>query len=272
MRGRVADVDEFLYSCGLEVLHPGGLEKTDEMARMCGVGRGKRVLDVGCGKGVTACYLARKYGCVVVGVDASERMVEYARELASRRGLGDRVSFKVADAHSLPFGDESFDIVIAECTTVMLDKERAFREFLRVLKPGGCLDDLEMIWRREPPRELVERVREVWGGFETMTLEKWVELLEEVGLVDIRAVDFSDEIQSMWKAFIRELGIWGVMRMACKLLLRPDVLRAMREYAEIFSKYRDYIGYAYFVGEEADLSHRVLASTSQRSGKTLRDL
>jgi len=42
MRGKIADVDEFLYSCGLEILHPGDLEKTDEMARMCKIGKGKR--------------------------------------------------------------------------------------------------------------------------------------------------------------------------------------------------------------------------------------
>ncbi|MFQ6076142.1 MAG: hypothetical protein ACE5Z5_08420 [Candidatus Bathyarchaeia archaeon] len=44
--GRMADIDEFMYSCGLEVLHPGGLEKTDEMARMCGVGKGKHLFRI----------------------------------------------------------------------------------------------------------------------------------------------------------------------------------------------------------------------------------
>jgi len=66
-------------------------------------------------------------------------MVEYAKELARRKGLEGKVSFRVADAHNLPFEDKSFDIVIAECTTVLLDKEKAFREFLRVLKPGGYI-------------------------------------------------------------------------------------------------------------------------------------
>ena len=248
----MADVDEFMYSCGLEVLHPGGLEKTDEMARACGVGRGKRVLDIGSGKGVTACYLAERYGCEVVGIDVSERMVGYARELARRRGLSDRVEFRVADAHSLPFEDESFDIVIAECTTVLLDRERAFREFLRVLKPGGCLGDLEMIWRREPPGELVERARRVWGGFTTMTLDGWVEFFKRMGLVDVRIVDFTDEIPDIGEAFRRELGFKGMVKMACKLILRPDILRAMIEYWRIFREYKDFIGYAYIIGRKPE--------------------
>ena len=96
--GKMADIDEMMYSCGLDILHPGGIEKTDEMARMCKIGKGKRVLDIGSGKGVTACYLAQKYGCEVVGVDLSERMIEYAREMARRKGLADKVSFRRADA------------------------------------------------------------------------------------------------------------------------------------------------------------------------------
>jgi len=79
MTNKVADIDEFLYSCGIEILHPGGLEKTDEMVKMCKIGKGKKVLDIGCGKGVTACYLAQKYDCEVVGIDVSKRMVEYAK-------------------------------------------------------------------------------------------------------------------------------------------------------------------------------------------------
>ena len=250
MRGRIVSMDELLYSCGLEVLHPGGLEKTDEMARACGIGRDKKVLDVGCGKGVTACYLAQKYACTVVGVDISERMIRYAEELAERRGLRGRVRFRVANAYDLPFEGESFDIVIAECTTVLLDRERAFREFLRVLKPGGYVGDLEMIWRRPPPRELVQKTFGVWEGFTTMTIDEWRAFFERIGLVDVVTVDFSDEIRDIGKAFMRELGVKGVVRMACKLLVSPRLIRTMMEYMEIFRRYRDYIGYGYIVGRK----------------------
>ena len=48
---------------------------------------------------------------------------------------------------NLPFEDESFDIVLTECTTTLLvDKEKAFSEFIRVTTPGGYIGDLEMIW------------------------------------------------------------------------------------------------------------------------------
>ena len=60
-------------------------------------------MDIGSGKGITACYLAQGYECEVIGVDLSERMLEYAKEMAKKKGLEDRVSFRRADAHSLPF-------------------------------------------------------------------------------------------------------------------------------------------------------------------------
>ena len=45
--GKMADIDEMMYSCGLEILHPGG---TDEMVRMCKISKDKKVLDIGFGK------------------------------------------------------------------------------------------------------------------------------------------------------------------------------------------------------------------------------
>ena len=209
-------------------------------------------MDIGSGKGVTARYLAQKYGCEVVGVDLSERMVEYAREMARRKGLVDKVSFRRADAHNLPFEDETFDIVLAECTTVLLDKERAFSEFLRVLKPGGYLGDLEMIWKKPPPKELVDKVFEVWEGFKTMTLDEWKDFFERMGLVEVKAVDFSEEIPDMEKAMMKELGMKGIIKMACTLLVRSDLRRAMIECWKIFKEYKDYIGYGYFVGRKKE--------------------
>ena len=182
--GRMADIDEMMYSCGLEILHPGGIEKTDEMARTCGVGKDKKILDIGSGKGATACFLAEKYACEVVGVDKSERMIEYARKAAAEKGLRSSVSFRRADALSLPFEDESFDIVLIECTTTLLaDKEKAFAEFLRVAKPGGGIGDLEMIWQKPPTTEITDKVFAVWEGFRTMTLEEWRAFYQRLGMV-----------------------------------------------------------------------------------------
>jgi len=248
--GKMANIDEFMYSCGLEILHPGGIEKTDEMARMCKIGNGKKVLEIGFGKGTTACYLAEKYACKIVGVDLSERMVEYAREVAKRRNLDDRAIFARANAHNLPFEDESFDIVSTECTTVLLDKEIAFSEFLRVTKSGGYIGNLDMIWRKPPPKELVDKVYEVWEGFRTMTIEEWRAFYEGMGIVDIRTADFSETVSEMEKGMKRALGIKGMIKMGLKLLLRSDLLKAMNEYRKIFSDYIDYIGYGFVVGRK----------------------
>jgi len=246
----MADIDEMMYSCGLEILHPGGLEKTDEMARACKVGSDRKVLDVGSGKGVTACYLARKYHCEVVGIDMSERMVAYARELAKKRGVEDRVSFRKANAEDLPFEEESFEIVLAECTTTLLDKGKAFSEFLRVTKAGGCIGDLEMTWRKPPTVEFVDRVYEVWEGFRTMTLEEWKAFFESLGMIDVQAVDFS-EMQDVEKAMWKGLGIKGALKMLGKLLCRPALCRAVAQYEKVFKEGRAFFGYGYVVGRRA---------------------
>jgi arsenite methyltransferase len=61
---------------------------------------------VGCGAGVTACYLAKRYGCRLVGVDISARIIERSRERAKKERVADRVEFRVADAQDLPFEDD----------------------------------------------------------------------------------------------------------------------------------------------------------------------
>jgi len=248
--GKLADIDEVMYSCGLEVLHPGGIEKTDELARMCGIAGDKKVLDIGCGKGTTACFLAQKYGCRVVGLDCSERMIEYSRTKAREKGLEDRVSFEKADALKLPFERESFDIVLAECTTTLLDKEKAFAEFLRVTKRGGWVGDSEMIWRKPPPEELVSRLFGLWEGFKTMTLPEWKAFSERMGLADVQAADFSETIEDMEKSMKERLGFTGVAKMCFKLLVRPDLRSAMQEYRKIAEEYRDYMGYGCVVGRK----------------------
>jgi len=92
----------------------------------------QRVLEVGCGWGELAEWIARDTGAEVVAVDLSSRMVELARE----RG----VDARVADVQQLPFADGEFDLVVAAWMLYHVpDLDGGLRELARVLRPGGGL-------------------------------------------------------------------------------------------------------------------------------------
>jgi SAM-dependent methyltransferase len=91
----------------------------------------ERVLDVGTGSGAGALLLAREFPRASVrGVDISAEMIRSAQQKIGLDPEG-RVAFRVADAASLPFGDESFDLV------AQLNMPPFFTEIGRVLRPGG---------------------------------------------------------------------------------------------------------------------------------------
>ncbi len=98
------------------------------------VGRApERVLDVGCGTGAGALFLTREFPQARVrGVDLSEEMIHAA---VAKVGLDPegRIAFKVGDASSLPYPDDSFDLV------TQLNMPPFFDELVRVLRPGGYL-------------------------------------------------------------------------------------------------------------------------------------
>ena len=95
-------------------------------------------LDIGCGPGRMTVMLAEMTKLDVTGLDIEPEVVEIARRHATEAGLSDRLHFVAADAHSLPFADESFDLVISRGTLPFLrDQAQAVGEVHRVLRPGG---------------------------------------------------------------------------------------------------------------------------------------
>jgi arsenite methyltransferase len=142
---------DFAAEVGL-TKHIGGVQATEALIELCHVDQGKYVLDVGSGVGVTPCFIAKRYGCRVVGVDIAERMVARSRERADRERVADRVEFRVADAQDLPFENDLFDAVITESVTAFPeDKQKAVTEYVRVTKPGGYVGLNESVWLKVPP-------------------------------------------------------------------------------------------------------------------------
>lgn len=125
----LAPVDEF---------HNRGRAATLELAELAGFGAGDRIVDVGCGLGGSARYLASEHGCLVSGIDATAEYVETAGELARMVGLDGEVAFRQASALDLPFDAASFDGAWTEHVQMNIaDKTAFFSEIARVLQPGG---------------------------------------------------------------------------------------------------------------------------------------
>lgn len=102
-----------------------------------------RALEIGCGSGMMSILLAQ-IGALVTGVDYSNEMLAQAHKNAIARGMSSRIEFLRADAHELPFDDESFDLIITRNVTWILDNvPGVYAEALRVLRPNGLFANID---------------------------------------------------------------------------------------------------------------------------------
>ncbi len=201
----------------VESLHPGGLELTEELARLCSIEEGTKVLDVACGTGETACFISEKFGAQLHGIDRSDQMIRRAEAKAQSRNL--RIVFRKADAASLPFADSAFDVAICECTLCFLEKERVLGEMARVVRPGGRIGIHDLCWKEGTPDELKRTLAEIERE-KPETLEGWEWLFRHAGLTDIKAVDKSALISQWTREARKQLKLTGLLILAFKICRR----------------------------------------------------
>ncbi|MEM7061523.1 MAG: class I SAM-dependent methyltransferase [Pseudomonadota bacterium] len=122
-------VDEF---------HTGGLEATEAFLGPMNIPAGTEVLDIGCGIGGTARYLANRFGAQVTGVDLTPDYVHAATELSRRLGLDDKLRFIEGSALDLPVASTSFDLAtMFHVGMNIAEKAKLFAEVANALRPGG---------------------------------------------------------------------------------------------------------------------------------------
>jgi ubiquinone/menaquinone biosynthesis C-methylase UbiE len=144
---------------------------------------GARVLDAGCGTGLLTLALARvlKRPAYISAVDLSNRSLHTARKAAKKANTGDRheISFVRANALSLPFPDESFDVVVTSGVLEYLPLREGMGEMARVLRAGGyffhlpikpspATSMLEIMFRfkAHPPKEVATHTRNYFSVIE----------------------------------------------------------------------------------------------------------
>ncbi len=175
-------------------IHVGGPAETDVLARKAGIGASSRVLDVCSALGGPARHLAGKYGCSVVGLDATVTMHNEAVRRSKAAGFDGNISFKLGNALDMPFRAGSFDVVWGQdAWCYVTDKARLIGECARVAKPGGTVAFTD--WIEAGPMS-----DDRWAALNTFmvfpyleTLDGYARLAEASGLRVVEREDLTSD-------------------------------------------------------------------------------
>ena len=134
---------------------------------------GEVVLDLGSGGGIDVMLSAKRVGPSgkAYGLDMTDEMLALARENQRKAGVVN-VEFLKGEIENIPLPDNSVDVIISNCViNLSADKDRVFREAMRVLKPGGRIAVSDVVVRGGVPTE-IRRAMELWVGCIAGALEE----------------------------------------------------------------------------------------------------
>lgn len=234
-------------------MHPGGLKLTEQLAVLADVNEKSTVLDVASGRGVSAIFLAKRFCCEVVGVDLSKSMIQTAAASAKSEMVSDRVVFKVSDAEKLPFKNEIFDAIISECALCLFPtKKRSLLEMHRVLKDGGkiAISDVTLDQTCGEIRNKLLFFSCVGGAESLVSLQS---LLEDVGFVEVTAIDTSQAIVDLYKSLKRQSFLLKLLLKIVGSLHRCVDLENVNEFGLIAEQLilEKKLGYGVLVGRKS---------------------
>ena len=174
--------------------HFGGLAATDALARHAKINESTHVLDLCCGLGGPARYLAYHHGCRVTGVDMNTDRLAGAVRLTERTKLQDRVLFHHANALQTGLADETFDVIVSqEAFCHIPNKKTLIAECIRLLKPGGRIVYTDILTRNTMTSEIRSRLESEMVFSELSTLEQYCDLLKQNSCQVVEVEDLSND-------------------------------------------------------------------------------
>ncbi|MDC3424497.1 methyltransferase domain-containing protein [Aquibacillus sp. 3ASR75-11] len=175
---------DVLAAFGVGGAHPGSLSLTKKTVKNLGINEQKRILDVGCGTGQTAAYIAETYDCHVTGLDPHQGMLDKMEQRLNDATL--KVNMVQGEAEALPFDNQSFDIILSESVTSFTDAPQSLKEYARVLKRDGMLVMLEMTKKQDATIEDIDALKEFYGIKYILEEREWMTYLKEAGFHEVK--------------------------------------------------------------------------------------
>jgi arsenite methyltransferase len=150
---------------------------------------GDTVVDLGSGAG-NDCFVARSFvgeAGKVIGIDMTEAMIDKARENAEKLHFNN-VEFRLGEIEKMPLTANKADVIVSNCVLNLVpDKNKAFQEIFRVLKPGGHFSISDVVLVGDLPKNLRE-ASEMYAGCVSGAIQKheYLAIIQATGFMNIK--------------------------------------------------------------------------------------
>lgn len=162
---------------------------------------GMKVLDMGCGKGLTSVFLAKEYGVTVFANDLWISATENLRRF-EKAGVADRVFPIQAEAHALPYAEGFFDVAISVDSYHYYGADDAYFPgvFAKLVKPSGQFGVVVPGLKKEFDAGYPDSLREIWAEdmFTFHSGPWWRRLWEKTGIAEVTACYDMEDPKGIW--------------------------------------------------------------------------
>ncbi|MBN8547499.1 MAG: methyltransferase domain-containing protein [Ignavibacteria bacterium] len=238
------------YFAGVERQGPGSPEATlKALSFINNLNPDSRIADLGCGTGGQTMILAQNSPGSITGIDLFPAFIEIFNSNAEKLNLQDRVKGIAGSMDNLPFNENELDLIWSEGAIYNIGFERGVNEWKKFLKPGGYLAVTEACWFTESRPEEIERY---WQAAypEIDTISNKVNVMQKAGYVPVALFtlhencwldNFYDPQSLIQEEFLKKHP---------GNLNAENLVDEMRHEVEMYNKYKEFYGYAFFIGRK----------------------
>jgi ubiquinone/menaquinone biosynthesis C-methylase UbiE len=238
------------YFSGLERQGPGSPEVTlKALGFIENLTAASRIADIGCGTGGQTMALAQHTPGVITGIDLFPGFIDLFNLNAGKLKLHDRVKGIIGSMDNLPFENEELDLIWSEGAIYNIGFKRGLNEWRRFLKTGGYIAVTEASWfTAQRPAEI--------DGF-------WMDAYPEINTIPNKVDQMQKAGYVPLATFILPENCWTDHFYAHQVAAQEVFLKKypgnetagelvanQRHEAQLYSRYKDYYGYVFYIGKK----------------------